>query len=161
MGRLATATVLLVIAGALLTACAPGRDDELKTLVDDIAPAQRDMVGCGWESNWGNVTEVKSYYGCEWLVDGTIARVGRPLVSRAVANRFTVYCRGTDKVFEVIAARQGTGLAMQVLAHGYSRSTAISDEGDEIPAGQVLVRIGAAKFESGAPKGGPDERCVA
>lgn len=144
-----------------LSGCAPGRDDELRKLVDDVAPAQKSMVSCEWESNWGNATDVKSYYGCAWTVRGTIARVGRPLVSRAVAHDFTVYCRGADKVFELIAARGKTGLAMQILAPGHARTASISVEDDQIPKGHVLVRIGAAKFDSGAPEGGPDERCVA
>lgn len=159
MRRRRLAVVPLLAAG-LLTACAPGRNDELRSLVDDIAPAQKEMVGCEWESTWGGSSNVKSYYGCAWVVPGTIARVGRPLVSRAVANGFTVYCRGADKTFEVIAARGKKGLAMEVIAPR-AGSANISAGQDDIPRGHVLVRIGAAEFDSGAPEGAADERCVA
>ena len=145
----------------MLAGCAPGRDDGLRALVDEIAPAQKEMVSCEWESTWGGSAEVKSYYGCAWLVSGTIRRIGRPLVSRAVAAGFTVYCRGEDRRFEVIAARGKKGLAMQIVAPDPSQSRTISAGNDDIPRGQVLVRIAAAKFEASAPEGKPAERCVA
>jgi hypothetical protein len=157
--RLAVVASLAV--ASVLTGCAPGADDELRGLVDDLAPAEKEMVSCEWESTWGGSSGVKSYYGCAWLVRGTIRRVGRPLVSRAVGNGFTVYCRGADNTFEVIAARGKKGLAMEVIAPGHARSSNISAEQDDIPRGHVLVRIGAAKFESAAPQGTADERCVA
>jgi hypothetical protein len=153
-------TVLAWLAAAfVLAGCAPGANDELRTLVDDIAPAQKSAVGCEWETNWGSV-EVKSFYGCSWHVPGTIARVGRPIVSRLVANGFTVYCTGGAGSFEVKASRGKTGVVVEVIAES-SGSQAISARDLDIPRGHVLVSIGAAEAKSEAPAGPPRYRCVA
>jgi hypothetical protein len=161
MGRTIAAAVALLAAASLLTGCAPGANDELRSLVDDIAPADRSTVGCEWESNWGSSANVKSYYGCSWYVSGTIARVGRPIVSRAIANGFTVYCEGGANRFEVVGAQGKKALAVEVLAHGFVSSEIVSSDNVDIPAGQVLVAIGAAQLKARAPRGNPHSRCVA
>jgi hypothetical protein len=149
-----------LFAACLLAGCAPGANDELRSIVDDIAPAARSTVGCKWESNWGSV-DVKSYYGCSWYVPGTIAQVGRPIVSRAIAKGFTVYCDGGANTFEVAGARGKKALAVKVLAHGFVSSKGVSAEDSKIPPRHVLVSIEAAELDARPPRGDPRSRCVA
>ena len=157
------ALVLTVLAAASLgTGCAPGRDEELRDLVETIAPADKKMVGCGWEKRWGGASQVKAYYACSWLVRGTIARVGKPLVSRAIDQGFTVYCDGKKSQFEASGAHGKQALSMLVLAPGFSGAQAISAaQGSDIPRGQVLVAIAAVKLDSSAPGGDASLRCIA
>jgi hypothetical protein len=155
------AALASLAAASLLSGCAPGANDELRSLVDEIAPADRDTVGCEWESNWGSA-DVKSYYGCAWYVPGTIARVGRPLVSRAIAKGFTVYCEGGEKAFEIAGVQGKKGLRVIVVAHGFvSSEQLVVDDAGDIPPGHVLVSIGAAELEARAPGLDPSSRCVA
>jgi hypothetical protein len=154
------AALACLAAASLLTGCAPGANDELRSLVDEIAPADRSTVGCEWQSTWGS-TDVKSYYGCSWYVPGTIPRVGRPIISRAIANGFTVYCDGGAKTFEAQGARGKKALAVEVLAPGFVSSEMISAADVDIPVGHVLVAIGAAELQARAPRGDPRSRCVA
>jgi hypothetical protein len=154
------AALAWLAAASLLTGCAPGANDELRSLVDEIAPADRSTVGCEWESNWGSA-DVKSSYACSWYVPGTIASVGRPIVSRAVANGFTVYCDGGAKHFEVAGASGKKALVVEVLADGFVSSETVSSEDVDIPPGHVLVAIGAAELKARPPRGDPGSRCVA
>jgi hypothetical protein len=153
------AALASVVCACMFAGCAPGANDELRKLVDDVAPAERSTVGCEWESNWGSA-EVKSSYGCSWHVAGTIARVGRPIVSRLVANGFKVYCTGGEGSFEVRASRGKIGVVVEVIAENF-RSQTISAEDLDIPRGHVLVSIGAAEAKSPAPAGPQRYRCVA
>jgi hypothetical protein len=154
------AALAFLAAASTLTGCAPGANDELRSLVDDIAPSGRSTVGCEWESNWGSA-DVKSYYGCTWYVPGTIARVGRPLVSRAIAKGFTVYCDGGAKTFEIAGVQGKKALAVEVLADGFVSSEIVAADAVDIPPGHVLVAIGAAELDARAPGGDPSSRCVA
>jgi hypothetical protein len=155
-----TAVLAVLTAASLLTGCAPGANDELRSMVDEIAPAGRSTVGCQWQSNWGSA-EVKSYYGCMWYVPGTISRVGRPIVSRAIANGFKVYCDGSAKTFEASGAQGKKALSIEVLADGFVSSENVSAEDVDIPPGHVLVGIGVAELKADAPRGDPSTRCVA
>ena len=154
------AAVAVLAAASLLTGCAPGANDELRSMVEEIAPASKSMVGCQWQSNWGSA-EVKSFYGCMWYVPGTIPRVGRPIVSRAIANGFKVYCDGTAKTFEASGAHGTKALSIEVLADGFPSSENISAEDVDIPPGHVLVGIAVAELKADAPRGDPGTRCVA
>jgi hypothetical protein len=158
--RRSIAALALLTAVSLLTGCAPGANDELRSLVDEIAPTGRSTVGCQWQSNWGSA-EVKSYYGCMWYVPGTIPRVGRPIVSRAIANGFTVFCDGSAKTFEASGAQGKKALSIEVLADGFVTSENVSAEDVDIPPGHVLVGIAVAELDANAPRGDPSTRCVA
>jgi hypothetical protein len=155
-----TAVVIPILA-LMLVGCAPGRNEELETLVDDVAPARRDTVSCEWESRWGGSGGTKSAYACIWYVPGTIARVGKPIVARAVANGFAVYCNGADGSFEVGAMRGKQVISARVLARGFRETPAISEKDVDIPPGHVLVAIGAFELGSQAQHPNPAERCVA
>jgi hypothetical protein len=43
-----THLVLLAAAVLLAAGCAPGADGELRSLVDEVAPADGEMVECNW-----------------------------------------------------------------------------------------------------------------
>jgi hypothetical protein len=154
------AVLACIAATAMLTGCAPGANDELRSLVDEIAPAKRKMKGCEWQTIRG-AAEAKSYYACTWYVPGTMARVGRPIISRAIANGFTVYCEGAGEAFEAQGSRGKTGLVVIVLGPGFVSTETISADDVDIPAGHVLVTIGAVEFDARVPRGDPRSRCVA
>jgi hypothetical protein len=154
-----TAALVSIAAAAFLTGCAPGANDELRNLVDGLAPAERDTLECEWESQFGS-GDVKSYYGCSWFVPGGIAQVGRAIVSRANTKGFTVYCDGEGETLRITGTREMKSVSITVLADGFAQSETISPEDVDIPPGHVLVAIAALETKSRPPGAGSGPRCV-
>jgi hypothetical protein len=150
---------ILVAPAAFLTGCAPGANDELRNLVDGLAPAERDTLECKWQSNWGSA-DVKAYYGCSWFVPGAIAPVGRAIVTRAIADGFTVYCDGGGKTLQLTGTRGKQQLAVEVLEDGFVTSQLVSPADVDIPPGHVLVAIGALELKARSPSADFGPRCA-
>ncbi len=86
-----TALVAAGAAAAVFAGCAPGANEELRALVDDVAPAEGEIVECTWGTNWGS--ESGSHYGCFYVVRGTLRPVAKAVLTRVAARGFTVTCR--------------------------------------------------------------------
>jgi hypothetical protein len=143
-----TAVVLSVAAALLMAGCAPGANDELRSLVDGVAPHERDTIACEWESNWGSGEDDTDLYGCTWFARGEIGPVGRAIVTRAIAKGLTVYCDGEGKTLQLTGTSGPKRLWVEVLEDGFVTSDVVSPEEVDIPSGHVFVAIGAAEHAS-------------
>ncbi len=139
------AALPFLAAVVLLTGCAPGANGELRALVDDVAPAERDTLACEWESNWGSGNDTKAYYRCSWFVPGKLPRVSRGILARLTAHGFKVACRSDAHTVEFIANRGTTTIDIDVLADGFVNARAVAPSDVDIPAGSLYVDILARK----------------
>jgi hypothetical protein len=142
------AALPFLAAVVLLTGCAPGANGELRTLVDDVAPAERDTLGCEWESNWGSGTGTdgaKAYYACSWFVPGKLSRVSRDILARLNAHGFKVACRSDSRTVEFMAHKRTTTIDIDVLADGFVNARAVEPADVDIPTGSLYVGILAEK----------------
>ena len=139
------AAALSFFAVLSIVGCAPGADGELRALVEDVAPAKRELVECEWGSNWG--AGAKKYYGCSWLVPGKVGRASRGVISGLAAHGFTVLCDGGGKNVELLAVQGKTRIYVNVLARSLVRDI-------DIPPGTVLVEIAADDQGASQPLNG-------
>jgi hypothetical protein len=142
------AALSLPLVLAVLAGCAPGANGELRTLVDGVAPVGRSTVECEWGSNYGSdaAGEVKSYYGCAWLVRGKPNRVSRALRSRLAARGFFVTCRQDAKTIELSGTRGANTVDVNVLAPGVVVSPDLV-----VPPRHVYVVIAAQELAGAGP----------
>ena len=140
-------THLLLAAAALvaplLAACAPGANGELRSLVEEVAPIDGEMVECNWGTNWGD--DSGSYYGCFYAARGTAAEVAQILIAEAAERGFIVTCRVQAREVELIGARDDTMLYAHVMARRLSDA--------DLPQGHVLVEVVAFEDEAGVQEG--------
>jgi len=132
-----------VAVALLLVACAPGANGELRTLVEEVAPVDGEMLECNWGTNWGG--ESGSYYGCSYVARGTTAKVAQTLILEAAERGFTVTCRAGAREVELIGARDATMLYADVLARRLSDL--------DLPQGHVLVEVVAFEDDAGVQEG--------
>jgi hypothetical protein len=158
------AALPFLAAVVLLTGCAPGSNGELRAVVDDVAPAERDTLGCEWESNWGSGsvtgTGAKAYYRCSWFVPGKLPRVTRGILTRLNAHGFKVACRSDSRTVEFMANRGTTTIDIDVLAKGFVNARAVAPSDVDIPAGSLYVDILAQKHRSVQVFAKPHVRCA-
>jgi hypothetical protein len=140
------ATVVLLAAG-----CAPGSNDELRGLVDDVRPANGEMLECNWGTNWG--AESGSYYNCFYIVPGKVDKVGRDVLDRIAALGFTVTCRTDAHTVELIGARGGTMFYADVLGNGFVHGRNVDESDVDLPPGSVLVELAAFEDDAGIQPG--------
>jgi hypothetical protein len=145
------AALPFLAAVVLLAGCAPGANGELRALVDNVAPAERDTVQCQWESNWGSGNSAKAYYRCGWFVPGKLGRVSRGILARLSAHGFEVTCKSDSRTVEFSALKGTTTIAIDVLAHGFVNARSVDRSGLDIPAGSLYVDIVAVKHR-GVPE---------
>jgi hypothetical protein len=138
-------TVFAAVPAALLlfAGCAPGRDDDLKQLVDDVAPAGAQLLGCGWEKRWGS--DAGSFYDCYYVIPGRPRDIGRLVLARIAGHGFVVSCRTTRGVVELLGARDGGMFYAGVVARTAAAGGAAGVSRADIPQGYVLVELAATK----------------
>jgi hypothetical protein len=136
---IAAALVLLVLAAG----CAPGRDDELKELVDEVAPTGARQLGCGWETRWGS--DSGSVYDCYYVVPGRPRDLGRLVLTRVAEHGFTVSCRTAKGAVELLGMRDGGMFYVGIASRAAATTSAVSQA--DIPPGYVLVELAATKDE--------------
>jgi hypothetical protein len=151
-----TPTLLFAAVAAALVAagCAPGRNDDLKEVVDGVAPVEGDMLECSWATNWG--TDSGSYYDCFYLVRGKPRVVAGLVLERLRNEGFIVSCRANKTTVEMIGTRGGTLFLADVLGRGFVHGRNVSASDVDIPRGHVLVELAAAEGEAddvGPPPG--------
>ena len=143
--------LVLIATVALVAACAPGANGELRSLVDDVAPAEREMLECNWGTNWG--TDSGSYYGCSYFVRGRLKGVGQAVLDRLAARGFTVTCRVDSHAIELTGSLDGTMFYADILANGFIHGRNIDAADVDIPRGSVLVEIAAIEDDAGIQPG--------
>lgn len=143
--------LVLIATVALVAACAPGANEELRGLVDGVAPAERDMLECTWGTNWG--TDSGSYYGCSYFVQGRLKNVGQAVLDRMAKRGFTVTCRVESRNIELTGSRDGTMFYADILAKGFTHGRNIDAADVDIPRGHVLVEIAAIEDDAGIQPG--------
>jgi hypothetical protein len=143
--------LVLIAAVAFVAGCAPGANEELRGLVDEVAPAERSMLECNWGTNWGS--ESGSYYGCSYFVPGRLKRVGQAVLNRMAARGFTVTCRVDAHAIELTGARDGTMFYADILANGFIHGRNVEAADVDIPRGHVLVEIAAIEDDAGVQPG--------
>lgn len=121
----------LFAATALLAGCAPGADEELRTLVEDMTPADREMVECNWGRNWGDGGPDR-YYGCAYFVRGTARVVSLDVYTRLEAMGFVVGCERRAGSLWLTAVRGPT--LVQGAVHPRAVDVAI-------PSGHVALEV--------------------
>lgn len=143
--------LVLIATVAFVAACAPGANEELRALVDDVAPAERSMLECNWGTNRGS--ESGSYYGCFYFVPGRLKQVGQAVLDRVAAYGFTVTCRVDSHSIELTGSRDGTMFYADILATGFVHSHNVDAADVDIPKGHVLVEIAAIEDDAGVQPG--------
>src|SRR5215210_224535 len=141
----------LLLAVALLAGCAPGSNDELRGLVDDVAPAERQMIECNWGTSWGD--DSGSYYDCFYLVPGKLNGVGRAVLKGLAQHGFTVTCRMDAHTIELIGAREGTMFYADILSRGFVHGRNVDESDVDVPQGHVLIEVAAIEGDAGVQPG--------
>jgi hypothetical protein len=139
-----------VVAVAALAGCAPGANDELKALVEEVVPANRETAECDWSFGTG-----PDRYGCIYFVHGSFAQAKRAVLARLEARQFVSTCRVVGNRFKITAARDDA-LVLADVVRGtlvLPRNVNDSDEGYEIRAGEVAVDIRADEGGRRAARG--------
>lgn len=136
----------------MLAGCAPGLNEELKELVEGVAPANRQAVSCEWETNKALGGGSSSQFACAYLVPGEIRVVAASLVTRLQAEGFETTCLGNVDSFELAATRGTTTVHAAVFP---------SSSDPEIPLGHVGLQISAAESEDSGGGGDLGPPCVA
>ena len=143
--------LLLVTTTALLASCAPGANEELKGLVDGVAPAKNDILECNWGTSWGS--DSGSYYGCFYFAPGRLKSVGQAVLAQMAAQGFTVTCRVDAHAIELTGSRDGTMFYADILANGFIHGRNIEAADVDIPRGHVFVDIAAIEDDAGVQPG--------
>jgi hypothetical protein len=116
-----------------------------------VVPADRQTVGCEWETIKAMGGGSSSHFSCAYLVAGDIRTVAASLVTRLRAEGFEATCLGNVDSFELAASRGATTVQAALFPPS-------SDP--EIPSGHVGLQISAAESdEAGDDDLGPP--CVA
>ena len=146
-----TPLVLVAVAVLLAAGCAPGADGELRSLVEEVAPAEGELVECNWGTNWG--ADSGSYYDCFYIVPGKVRPVGRDVLDRVAALGFTVTCRTDAHTVELIGARGGTMFYADILGKWFVHGRNVEEADVELPPGSVLVELAAFEDDAGIQPG--------
>lgn len=151
-----TPIVLAAAVAVLLlgVGCAPGRNDDLKEVVDAAAPIGSDMLECSWATNRGS--DSGSYYDCFYMVRGKPRAVARLVLDRLREQGFIVSCRANRMAVEMLGSRDGTVFYADVLGRGFVHGRNVSASEVEVPHGHVLLELAAAEGEAedvGPPPG--------
>jgi hypothetical protein len=136
---------------AFAAGCAPGMDDELKGLVDGVAPTDAQMLGCDWAKTWGN--ESGAYYRCVYVAPGRLRRVGTGVLTDIAAQGFTVTCRTDRTTVELTGARDGAMMYADVLAPGFVHGRNLTASDIAVPRGSVVVELVATNEDAGVQPG--------
>lgn len=143
--------LILVTTVALLAGCAPGANDELQGLVDEVAPVEGEMIECNWGTTWGD--DSGSYYDCFYLVPGSLKDVGRAVLDRLAERGFIVTCRMDSHTIELIGARDETMFYADILARGFVHGRNIEESDVDVPRGHVLIEVAAFEDDAGVQPG--------
>ena len=140
MVRVSASIVCLVAALGVLSGCAPGANDQLRTLVEAAAAPPDSPLGCEWGSSTYE-NEPKSWYGCLNYESGELQKVARRFKSRLVKQGFVVSSRTDGRSVQLTAVRGGRTLCIDVLGPGFVRSRNTSPSDVDPARGEVFVDI--------------------
>lgn len=140
-----------VTAVALLAGCAPGANDELRGVVDEVRPPEGNMLECNWGTSWGD--ESGSYYDCFYLVPGKLRNVGQAVLTRLAERGFIVTCRMDAHTIELIGTREGTMFYADILAKGFVHGRNVDESDVDVPKGHVLIEVAAIEDDAGVQPG--------
>jgi hypothetical protein len=143
-------------AALLLGGCAFEPDEELEAHMTRIAPAQAELVECGWQKTWGSGDDENSYE-CTFGAPGDVVSVGDELLVHAGLEGFTVWCDGARHRLGIAGVNGKKVVRIEVLERGFTGARTV-DISTRIPRGHVLVSISVEKRESPQPVGG--RRCL-
>lgn len=152
VGRAVLTVRILVVISCLIalgatTACAPGRNDELRALVGE-AVDESSATGCEWgSSDYDN--EPKSWYGCWDYYPGDLGAVGRLLEERLVRSGFKVSSRRGPATIHLTGVRGAETLCVDVLGQGFVRGRNTAPIEVEISPGEVFVDVWAIEPRDG------------
>ena len=129
------------------TSCAPGANEELKGLVDGVAPAKNDILECNWGTSWGS--DRARTDGCFYFAPGRLKSVGEAVLARMASQGFTVTCRVDAHAIELTGSRDGTMFYADILANGFIHGRNVEAAEVDIPRGHVFVDIAAVEDDAG------------
>lgn len=121
-----------------------------------IAPANAQLLECGWQKNWVNGDSTSSYE-CVYASSRDAVGVGKELLVNAGMQGFRLWCDAARHRLELGGVSGRKVLSIEILERGFVSARNIA-AGTQIPRGQVLVDIVLVKQEQSAHPGG--RRCI-
>jgi hypothetical protein len=145
----------------VLASCGWGIDEELRSLVEDLAPKGGEAVACEWESSSGNV-EPDSYYECIYLSRLRLEPLARAIYTRLENDGFLVGCRINSRRIVLTGSRGRELVRADLSTDTYEVSgddMFAPREETDVPEGQVAVSIRAERHDE-APSRPSSGACV-
>jgi hypothetical protein len=139
--RLAVAAA--VVAVSLLSGCAPFADDDLRALVEEVAPA-----GSSLDCEWGKSTfegEPDAWYGCWDYRRGSLRKVGNAAEQGLTASGFAVVRRQAPHMIQLTATRGADVVCIDLLEAGFYRGRNTASWEVSNPPGELFIDIWSTK----------------
>lgn len=135
-------TAVAVVALGALWAWAPGRNDELKAIVEEVWLAGASSNDCEWGSS-SFESEPRSWYGCWQYVAGSLGDTGRVVQRRLESSGFRVHREPVrdKRVVSLTGARGTDVVCVDVLAPGFQVGRNSAPQEIDPSPGQVFVDI--------------------
>lgn len=146
----------LSVLALILNGCMLAPDDELEAHMQGIAPANAQLIECGWENTWINGDKTSSYE-CIYASSRDAVSVGKELLVNAGMQGFDLWCDAARHRLEIGGVNRTKVLTVEILERGFVSARNIA-AGTKIPQGQVLIDIALVKHEQPAGPGG--RRCI-
>jgi hypothetical protein len=139
----AAAVIALVVALVVVVfVWAPGRNDHLKALVDEVALPGASSLDCEWGASSYD-SEPRSWYGCWQYVPDSLGHAGRAVLDRLAARGFTVSLAVPHDGHAVrLTGRRGADVVcVDVLERGFANGRNTAPEEIDPSPGEVFVDI--------------------
>jgi hypothetical protein len=140
VGAAARLAASLLIAFGVLAGCAPGVNDELRALIEEVELETASSSDCEWGSS-SYENDPESWYGCWDYAPGSLSSVSESLRKRLTARGFRVSGRVRQARIELTGVRGTHAVCVDVLARGFVRGRNTRAEEVEISPGEVFVDI--------------------
>lgn len=147
--RRRTAAVALA-AVVVFAGCAPGANDELRALVDEVSLPGASDADCEWGSS-GFENDPKSWYGCWKYHAGTLQSTAREVESRLAAHDFVFAVQRKPFAVEITARRGPVTVCVDVLARGFTRGRNTYADEVNMDRGEVFVDVWTTEPRGSAP----------
>jgi hypothetical protein len=141
---IAAAASLIVLAAAIqvLWAWGPGRNDDLKAIVEEVWLPGATSDDCEWGSS-SFESEPKSWYGCWQYVSDSLAQTSRVVKQRLASRGFRIRIENPpdNRVVALVGTRGADVVCIDVLAPGFRAGRNTAPQEINPSPGQVFVDI--------------------